>query len=350
MPLPVIDADTHVIECDDTWEFLEGNDRKYRPRAVTADDGSGTAFWLIDGHYIDREIGDESIPLDVRTLRDLSARKAMMAETGFDVQVLYPTFFIAPPTNRPEIQVALSRSYNRWMADVYARGGDAFRWVVVPPVLSLPDALAEIDVGKAHGACGVSLRGVEGDRLLSDPYFFPIYQKASDLNLPICVHVGNGSIPIRDVLYGDRAHRKLDVFFVANMPVLAAFHLLIVAGIPEMFPKLRFTFVEAGAEWVPYMLGEAVRRIETMPTEGRIADVKTALRDKRLFVTARTDNDLPRLIDWGCADNLMIGTDFGHADASTELATLRNLKARGRIDAAFYDKLVGANPKVAYGL
>ncbi|MDX2221737.1 MAG: hypothetical protein SFV21_03245, partial [Rhodospirillaceae bacterium] len=97
MPLPVIDADTHVIECDDTWEFLEGNDRKYRPRAVTADEGSGTAFWLIDGHYIDREIGDESIPLDVRTLRDLSARKAMMAETGFDVQVLYPTFFIAPP-------------------------------------------------------------------------------------------------------------------------------------------------------------------------------------------------------------------------------------------------------------
>src|SRR6185503_12229616 len=116
-------------------------------------------------------------------------------------------------------------------------------------------SLAEMEFGKKNGACGVSLRGIEGDRLLSDPYFYPLYEKAVALDMPVCIHVGNGSIPVRDILYGDRSNRKVDVFFTANMPVLAAFHLIIVAGLPEMFPKLRFAFVEAGAEWVPYMLG-----------------------------------------------------------------------------------------------
>ena len=348
--MAVIDADTHVIETSDTWDFLEGNDKRYRPVAVTSEDGKNTPYWLVDGHIIDREIGDETIPLDVRTLRDLKGRKEIMAKTGFDLQVLYPTFFIAPPTNRPEIQIALSRSYNRWLADVYKRGGGAFRWVIVPPVLDMAESLAEMEFGKKNGACGVSLRGIEGDRVLSDPYFYPLYEKAIALDMPICIHVGNGSIPVRDILYGDRNFRKLDVFFTANMPVLAAFHLIIVAGLPEKFPKLRFAFVEAGAEWVPYMLGEALRRIETMPTEGKIADAKTALKDKRLFVTARTDNDLPRLLEWGCGDNLMIGTDFGHADASTELATLKNLEARGQIDAVFHRKLVTDNPARLYGI
>jgi predicted TIM-barrel fold metal-dependent hydrolase len=348
--MQVIDADTHVIECEDTWDFLEGNDKRYRPKPVVTTDENEAPYWVIDGNVIDREIGDDSIPLDVRQMRDLTARKAMMTETGFDVQILYPTFFIAPPSDRPEIQVALSRSYNRWMADIHKRGGDSFRWVVVPPTLSISDSLAEMEYGKAHGACGVSLRGVEGDRLLADPYFYPIYEKASELDMPICIHVGNGSISIRDVLYGDRSARTLDVFFVANMPVLAAFHLLITAGIPEMFPKIRFAFVEAGAEWVPYMLGEAKRRMDTMPTKGTIERMETALQDKRLFVTCRTDNNLTALQAFGAEDNLMIGTDFGHADASTELDTLRNLEKAGKIDDGFYTKLVHDNPKTLYAL
>ena len=346
----VIDADTHVIECEDTWDFLEGGDKRYRPKPVSTTDESDSSFWLIDGHIIDREVGDESIPLDVRQMRDLKTRKSMMSDTGFDVQVLYPTFFIAPPSNRTEIQVALSRSYNRWMADIYKRGGDSFRWIVVPPTLSLDETFAEMEFGKQNGACGVSLRGVENDRLLADPYFFPVYEKAVELDMPVCIHVGNGSIPIRDILYGDRSCRTLDVFFVANMPVLASFHLLITAGIPETFPKLRFAFVEAGAEWVPYMLGEAVRRIKTMPTKGTIERMETALKDKRMFVTCRTDNDLKALCEYGAEDNLMIGTDFGHADASTELDTLKNLEKAGQIDEAFYTKLVHDNPKVLYSI
>jgi hypothetical protein len=345
--MAIVDADTHVIECEDTWSYLEGDEKRFRPKPVTTD--SGDKYWLVDGHIIDREVGDASIPLAVRELRDLEGRKRMMAEVGVDTQILYPTFLLAPPSNRPEIVAALARSYNRWLADTWRRD-HAFRWVIAPAVEAMDETLAELDFGKANGACGVFLRGVEGDRLLADPWFFPLYEKAQAMDLPICIHVGNGSIAIRDILYGDRSSRVLDVFYTANMPVLAAFHLLITAGVPELFPRLRFAFVEAGAEWIPYMLGEAIRRQETMTTRGHIEDARNALREKRLFVTCRTDNNLPAILEWGSEDNLMIGTDFGHADASTELGALQTLRRQGTIPEAVVDKIVTENPRTLYAL
>jgi len=42
-----------------------------------------------------------------------------MDQLGIDVQVVYPTIFIEQVTDKPEIDVALCTSYNRWMADIW---------------------------------------------------------------------------------------------------------------------------------------------------------------------------------------------------------------------------------------
>src|SRR2546430_12143010 len=46
-----IDADAHVIECEKTWDYLEGEDRRYRPVSLTVDMPSGKtrSFWFIGG-------------------------------------------------------------------------------------------------------------------------------------------------------------------------------------------------------------------------------------------------------------------------------------------------------------
>ena len=66
--------------------------------------------------------------------------------------------------------LALCRSYNRWLAETWRRGSCRLRWVVVTPGLSLDKALEAIHLGKEHGACGIFMRAVEGDRRLSDGY------------------------------------------------------------------------------------------------------------------------------------------------------------------------------------
>jgi len=47
-------------------------------------------------------------------------------------------------------------------------------------------------------------------------------------------------------------------------------------------------------------------------------------------------------------DNLVIGTDYGHNDQSTELEALKNLERDGGLDARAYKKITYDNPKALY--
>lgn len=346
----VIDADAHVIECGDTWDFLEPAEQRFRPTPMEPTDGSPRKLWLIDGKVIPRGVGDTTIPIAIREMRDLPGRIAEMDRLEIAVQVVYPTLFLATTSDRPEVQVALARSYNRWLAEIAASSHGRLRWVVVPALASIEESLREIEFGRAHGACGVFLRGVEGTRLLSDPYLFPVYQRASDLDLPLCVHVGNGNIEMRDVLYGDPATRVQDLFFVANLPVLAAFHLLVTAGIPDQFPDLRVGFIEAGAQWVPYMIGEALRRAERLGTVGTISSPATLLADKRFYVSCRTDNDLRYLAEVAGRENFVMGTDYGHRDAASEIDAFQTLRSKGLLPEAVLDNVLEHNAARFYGI
>jgi len=86
----------------------------------------------------------------------------------------------------------MARAYNRFLAQACAKSGGRIHWVVVPPLHSVEESVKEIKWGKDHGAVGVFFRGIEGDRTLDNPYFNPIYQAASDTDLPMLIHTGAG--------------------------------------------------------------------------------------------------------------------------------------------------------------
>src|SRR3954454_22155944 len=100
--MAVIDADAHVIETDRTWDYLEGADRKLRPRTVS--DG-GEGYWLIDGRVFARRrnVGADT-SVATQELLDVAARLPHMDELAIDVQVLFPTLFLIPLTKRPDVE------------------------------------------------------------------------------------------------------------------------------------------------------------------------------------------------------------------------------------------------------
>ena len=51
-----------------------------------------------------------------------------------------------------------------------------------------------------------------------------------------------------------------------------------------------------------------------------------------------------------CPQGYLRGTDYGHADSSTELDALTTLKDGGGISAGQHKKIVEDNPRVFYGL
>ncbi len=292
--MAVIDADTHVVEDIMIWDYVSDADAAYKPVAVTSDESSnlayssgGKQFWLIDGQLYGR--GGQPGPMyaeGTRTLADPTARIADMDRFGHDVQVIYPSLFLNLYPKNVAAERAAVLAYNRWMADVCASSEGRLRWVVLPVVRDMDTSLSEMDFGRAHSACGVLLRGYEGDSSLDDPDLHPIYKKACDLDLPVCVHIGNASPSYAAITNSKVGKRNV----LGNcMPTLIAFAALTLGGTPDRFPGLRFGFIEAASEWVPF----AVRRCRKMLSHYDIRDTtETLFADNRFYVTCEANEDV----------------------------------------------------------
>ena len=141
--MAVIDADTHVDECEETWRYMPSEDTRYKPVTVvpTEDmDASApapgyTRHWLIGGNLSIRRIRDDQrtgTTIDARELRDVETRLRHMDEMGVDIHVMYPTLFLTYLTSDPQAQVAICKSYNRWMADRSAQSkGRVLRFLLL---------------------------------------------------------------------------------------------------------------------------------------------------------------------------------------------------------------------------
>jgi len=210
-------------------------------------------LWLVDGRARFRRWRDDErtgTTAELRELLDVPARVRHMDELGVEVQVLYPTFLLGAPSPVPEVELAIFRSYNRWLADRTAETNGRLRWVLMPPLRSMEEALAELRWGKEHGAVGVFKRAIECDgKRANDPYFYPLYEEAMQLDLPICIHTGG-----EDFTNPEAGNVR---GFGGALPANITYFSALAAGrVPDRFPSLRFGVIEAMASWVPYVIAD----------------------------------------------------------------------------------------------
>jgi predicted TIM-barrel fold metal-dependent hydrolase len=355
-----IDADTHVDETEDTWEYMTREEARFKPisidpgKPIIAGDVRAHRFWLADGRLGTRRWRDDErtgTTAATRSLHDVKARVQHMDERGVDVQVIYPTYMLHGNAARPEVELAMCRSYNRWLADRTAEASGRLRWVVVPPTMSMDATLEELRFGKEHGACGVFKSAIEcGGKLVGDPHFYPLYEEAMRLDLPICIHTG-----IRD-FEGTSAAGAEDRIGVR--PQIGCFEVLAMRGVPDRFPALRFGVIEAMASWVPHIIADLKAKDVYGGVMKRYAERPFSLKDdflqaNRFFVTCQTSDDVAYLLKFGAENSLMTGTDYAHADQSAvaeALDFIEQLGEDGEIPMEVAVKILGDNPRTFYGL
>ena len=356
-----VDADSHIIEPGEIWDLIDPDLYDRRPVLLKAPSDtlykSFNAFWLIDGNIFPKSAGKGSanlstpsasenqsvrtdIDLCVRELTDMDARVRDLDRRGAEIEVVYSTLFGVYLTDDVELDVALCRAYNRWMADAWAKGQNRVRWTAVFPLTSIDESIKEMHYSKDHGAVGVYVRGVEGSRTLADPYFFPIYEEASSLDFPICVHTGAGSPPISSV-FDVRISRTVPH---SRMLPLMGFWDIVINKLPERFPNTRFGFIESGASWVPYLLHQLKR--STKIDDGRWGP--KLFRDYRLWVACEANEDLPMLLNYIDEDHIMIGTDYGHLDQSFEDNLVTRMRSREDVPSRVIDKILDENARGFY--
>jgi uncharacterized protein len=357
--MPTIDGDAHVMEGPHTWEYCDPSERKFMP--VLVDPGANTdrQFWLIDGkicghvrhvirpkdfHALAEASGrDMVVPPEAQHLENIQARIRHLDEMGIDVQVMYPTIFIQQVTDKPEFEVPICKAYNRWMADVWTQGSGRLRWVCVLPLLSLQDAIDMLPWCKENGAVAVLMRPFEGDRLIQDPYFFPLYEAMTKHNFPVGMHIGNANPGIIDttrqrVGYGAG-------FWSMSANTAGACHAVITSKLPETFPTLRFGFIEASAQWIPWVFKDIKRRAEGRKLPDNFFETY------RLYVSCYSStDDIEYIAQYSTENVLMTGTDYGHVDMSVEIDALRTLEKNGKVRPELARKILYDNPARFYGI
>jgi len=357
----VIDADSHVEESQAMFGFLEKEFYDRRPLAIGFEKdtayGSHNAVWLIDGETYPKLVGKGGTIFRTPTLMDsaklkresigaqemtdVDARVKDMDRMGVATQVVFPTMFLTTTTEDLKFEAALLRSYNNFMADRGAASRGRIRFAALTPIRDVKESIKELQRAVKLGAIAVMLLGMAWDKRLGDESLFPFYQEANNLNTPVCVHLGWGCPAITEVFDASTN------FYSAILPVLMGFHSILTSRALETFPRLRFAFLEAGCQWVPFLL----RQVKTDNRRNRgIKDPAEYLRDGRVFVACEPDEDINTVVNLIGEDSLVVGSDYPHGDPSRQEDMVEEFKERKDLSPGLVEKILSDNPRRLYPL
>ena len=360
----IIDADTHISEGAAMWALMDQAMQPRRPIMLQVPEdtwyGNRNAFWLIDGEIFPKPAGKGSFALvtpseqkvqagrkdstpATREMTDIKGRLADMEKLNTAMQIVYPTLFLVYNTKDKELELALCRAYNRFLAQACAQSGGLMKWVVVLPLQSMNAAIDEIHFAKANGAVGVFFRGIEGEYTLDHPYLFPVYEEAQTHNMSICVHTGCGVKQILEMFDLARNH----TFGHTRVMPLLGFRDLVANKIPERFPGLRFGFVEAAAGWAPFLI-HIIRRV--LKERFKFASSEELFHEYRLYIACEADEDIPYIAKCTGEDHLLIGSDYPHNDPSREDQFVNALNVREDISPQLRQKVLYDNPRAFYAV
>lgn len=363
-----VDADSHVIECDDTWEYFDPGEVEFRPKRVRlqvpATQGAMTShafqeLWLVYGGWAG-VLDETGVTLGngnvfdpaATTLRDPSKRVADLDALGVDVQVMYGTFFISLEIENAAAEAAVKRSYNRWLADRLSDVGGRLRWTAEVPTATMERALQELEFARAHGAVAFKVHAVEHGRYLDDPYFIPLWEKAQELDMSVLVHVGrpNSQCPVQ--LPIGRIFPTFAPFIEHLASPMTAFYIVLISDLTKRFPRLRWVFSEAGASWTTAILQQHSRILASRNDSFALQPFPLDyVEQHNIFITCQTDEDLPYLTQRVLGENVLIlGTDYAHNDLSAAPCAHQTLLARTDLPASATRKIVDDNGRKAFGL
>ena len=84
--------------------------------------------------------------------------------------------------------------------------------------------------------------------------------------------------------------------------------------------------------------------------QGRELNAKELLRQSRFFVGCESSDDLPYIMEIAGEDNLVVGTDYGHADSASELRALDGVLQNSKLSLSVAEKITGGNARALYSL
>lgn len=263
------------------------------------------------------------------------ARLKWADERGIDVQVMLPTLGYFPyraamKAGERKIAFEALGAYNTWAAAQLEKQNDRLIPVALVDLSDFEWSLAEIRRMRERGSSVVQIKAEPvGGKSLAHPDFDVLWSLIEDLDITLMLHVGAGRVPV-DTGWIDNGGHPLDLSlmygaFVRRLVPEMTLSALILRGVMERHPKLRFIVAELGAQWVPDFgarLDAAVARSnEQGETTGRVYD-NLKLKPSEYFqrqvrvAALASESGLDDVIRRSPEGSIVFSSDFPHPEGT----------------------------------
>lgn len=315
----IVDCDVH-LEVQSRDVLLEYVPEPWRSRLGTE---RGTNHRESYGPYWNpRRLDSYGTPgLPAGSEPDLVYRQ-LFDEAGVDHAVVLRN---ARGTVDPELNAALCRASNAWLADTWLgrwdRGGRLSGSISVP-LDNVPAAVREIEEWAGHPGFRQVVIGHYSLRPLGYPEFEPIWAAAARHRLPVAMHFTTNSADTIGATPVGRFQRHIDYHSIA-FPMTYVAHLLswICSGVFDRLPDFRVVLVEGGFLWHRPVFARLSRHWAALGREfDGLRDPVDYLRDHVRFTTQPIEeSEAPREAgEWlkraDAAGLLMFSSDYPHYD------------------------------------
>jgi predicted TIM-barrel fold metal-dependent hydrolase len=401
--IPVIDADTHFTEPADLWTSRAP--AKYRDQVLHVRPGEdGHERWFIGDHFI-HWIGPSVIANDgvkhrgMVSLRSYdqmsdtngraSDRFGVMDQAGIRAAIVYPNVVgfsaarLLQLTQDHELMLFHIRAYNDACAQMQRESNGRLFPQAAMPLWDVGECLKEVKRCREH----LDLRGLAlPDKLVhfenvpyTHPDWEPFWEACQDYQLPINFHVGTGDVDFTNApaegywgpvgSWGQQTGAEASAekktvfdpilvcfmssqFFMANARTICN---LIMSGLLDRFPKLKFVSVESGVGWIPFAIQSIDYTIEELLTPADRARFKRRPKEMfqdQIYASYWFENAkaVETYIHEFGAGNLLFETDFPHPQCLYPSVKEKIAETLGAYDEETKRKILYKNASQLYGI
>jgi predicted TIM-barrel fold metal-dependent hydrolase len=234
---------------------------------------------------------------------------------------------------QPDESIVLCSAFNDFFLEHWLPFDDRFRYAATVPVQDPLKAAAEIRrIGGEKGVVAVFLPLVYIP--IGNRYYYPIYEEAERLGLPIIVHPTSTDFIFQGAGINPAGWAETYAEFYTDLPVMAWTSLssLLLSGTFDRFPSLKVAFIEFGFSWALPLLWRMEKAwqscrfevpwVKRSPIEYAHSHVRFSTQP---VDEPRSPKDLYKLIEMLGADLLMFSSDYPHWDGDSPNKVLAGL-------------------------
>jgi predicted TIM-barrel fold metal-dependent hydrolase len=209
--LPLISADSHVVEPPDLWTTRMS--KRWGDRIPRVEESPGGARFVCEdvppfgiGAFSAADVDAEDMPEHFaagyeRVRRggwDPTARLHDQERDGVVAEVIYPSLALQLFRIRdPELQSVTFQAYADWLAEYCAALPGRVAGVGLIPLHDVAAGVREIERVQRLGLRGGLIwSSAPDDRPYQDPVYEPFWSAAEEAGLLLCFHLGTNAVPL----------------------------------------------------------------------------------------------------------------------------------------------------------